>query len=502
MSDTPVDASVRVRFAPSPTGFLHIGGLRTALYNYLFARRHGGRFIVRIEDTDRERYVEGAEDDILASLRWAGITCDEGPDVGGPVGPYRQSERRDLYQQYIQPLLEAGHAYYAFDTPEELDAMREEARQRGEAGKYDATTRLRMKNALTLPEAEVQRRLDAGEPYVVRLRVPAGEVISFHDHVRGTVSIDAGEVDDQVLIKSDGMPTYHFANVVDDHLMGITHVIRGEEWLPSTPKHVLLYRFLGWEVPQMAHLPLILSPTGGKLSKRKAEAAGIPVFVKDYRAQGYDPEALVNFLAFLGWNPGDERELFTLDELARVFSLDRVGNAGVQFNMDKLAWYNQQYLRQRPVEDLVEAVWPHVRAQGYEVDRDYVRAVVGLMRERVTFPQEIVTEAPYFFEDPAGYDEAGVKKRWKADSADLLAAYADRLEALETFDEATAEATLRALAEERGVGAGRLIHPVRLALSGVTYGPGLFELMHILGRDACVRRIRRAVEVLGSAATA
>ncbi len=490
--------NVRVRFAPSPTGLLHIGGLRTALYNFLFARRHGGTFILRIEDTDRSRFVPEAEEDILEALRWAGLSFEEGPGIGGPHAPYHQSQRGAIYREHVQRLLDTGAAYVAFDTPEELEAMRTRlATEEHPAPKYDARTRLQMTNSLTLPADEVRRRMDAGEPHVVRLKVEPGETVRFHDLIRGEVAIDTEQVDDQVLLKSDGLPTYHLANVVDDHLMGVTHVIRGEEWLPSTPKHLLLYRAFGWTPPQMAHLPLILSPSGGKLSKRNAEQMGIPVSVRQYREAGYEPEALVNFLAFLGWNPGDEREVMSLEELIEAFSLERVGSAGVQFNLDKLRWYNEQHLRRMSLDELVARVRPYLEEAGIVTEEAYLRRVVALMRERISFVRDLPDAAGYFFRDPESYDEVGVRKRWKEDAAALVAAYADRLEALDGFDAATAEAALRSLAEERGVGAGRIIHPTRLALSGVTFGPGLFEMMEVLGRETCVRRMRRAVAVLG-----
>lgn len=488
----------RVRFAPSPTGLLHIGGLRTALYNYLFARKHSGVFVLRIEDTDRERFVAEAEPDILASLAWAGLDIDEGPGAGGAHGPYYQSQRQEIYSNYAQQLVEAGHAYYAFDTPEALEAMRTRLLECGSpSAKYDAATRLEMQNALTLPQEEVQRRLERGDEHVIRLKVPEGEVVRFQDLTRGWVTFDTAEVDDQVLVKSDGMPTYHLANVIDDHLMGITHVIRGEEWLPSTPKHVLLYGFLGWTPPQMAHLPLILSPSGGKLSKRNAEEMGIPVSVRDYREAGYEPEALLNFLAFLGWNPGTEQELFTLEELVAAFSLDRVGSSGVQFNLDKLRWFNEQYLRLLPMGVFLERARPHLEDRGYRSEEPYLRRVGELVQDRVSFIREVATEFDYFFEEPASYEEKGVKKRWKDDSAGLLAKYAGMLEETPEFTEESTEALLRTLADEQGVGAGRIIHPTRLALSGRTHGPSLFALMEVLGREVCVRRIRRAVEELG-----
>ncbi len=487
---------VRVRFAPSPTGLLHVGGLRTALYNYLFARQHGGVFVLRIEDTDQERFVEGAEADILDSLRWAGLAFDEGPEIGGPKAPYRQSERRAAYAAHVQTLLDGGHAYYAFDTREAIEAMRENLGTPQAPAAYDAVTRMSMTNSLTMPDAEVQERLASGEAYVVRLKVEPGETVRFEDAVRDWVSFETAQIDDQVLLKSDGLPTYHLANVVDDHLMGITHVIRGEEWLPSTPKHLLLYHAFGWTPPQMAHLPLIMSPTGGKLSKRNAEKQGIPVSVKDYRAMGYEPEALVNFLAFLGWNPGTDEEVFSLDRLVEAFSLERVVKTGAQFNLDKLRWYQETYLRRLPVEALAARMRPHVEQAGFSADDAYLAEVAALLQERIAFPADVVTEHAYFFADPETYDEKGVKKRWKDDSARLALAYADALEALPAFTVETAEEALRAITGEE-LGAGRLIHPARLAITGTTAGPGLFELMVLVGRDACARRLRRAAEVLG-----
>lgn len=489
---------VRVRFAPSPTGLLHIGGLRTALYNWLFARRHAGAFILRIEDTDRSRLVEGAEEDILEGLRWAGLDIDEGPGLGGSLGPYRQSERAEIYREHAERLLEAGHAYLAFDTQEELEAMRERQRKAGEAAPtYDASVRAEMANSLTLAPEEVRRRLEAGEPHVVRLKVPEGRSLRFEDLIRGWVTFETAQVDDQVLIKSDGMPTYHLANVVDDHLMGITHVIRGEEWLPSVPKHLLLYKAFGWEPPAMAHLPLILSPTGGKLSKRSAERHGIEVAVRHYREAGYEPEALVNFLALLGWNPGTEQELFSLEELVEAYSIERTGQSGAQLDLERLRWFNGLYIRQKSAREIAREARPALERHGLEADDETLLAAAALLQPRITFVEEIATEGRYFFEDPETYDEAGVKRRWREDSAGLLTDYAKRLEDLETFDEATTEAALRELAEERGVGAGRIIHPTRLAVTGTMAGAGLFETMVAVGRAACVRRLRRAAEVLG-----
>ena len=486
---------VRVRFAPSPTGYLHIGGLRTALYNYLFARRYGGKLILRIEDTDRTRLVDDAEDDILQCLVWAGISFDEGPGLGGEFGPYRQSERSHIYQDYASRLVETGHAYYAFDTAEEIDEMRKRHAST-ENQKYDASTRMEMCNSLVLGEDEVAERISSGEPYVIRLHVHPGHMVTFSDLIRGSVSFDSSTIDDQVLVKSDRLPTYHLANIVDDHLMGVTHVIRGEEWLPSTPKHILLYRALGWNPPQMAHLPLIMSPTGGKLSKRNAEKMGIPVTVKQYREEGYEPDALLNFLAFLGWNPGDERELLDLGELVQAFSLERVGQSGVQFDLNKLKWYNEHYLRQRSAEEIARDVEKLLEQAGIISNTAYVVAIIELMRERISFPSDIL-ESRYFFRDPVTIDEASARKRWKEDSAELVEEYANRIEQLESFDHDTLENVLREIAEERDIGAGRIIHPVRLAVSGVSFGPGLFDLLHILGRETVVRRLRSSARILG-----
>lgn len=503
---TPSSASkVRVRFAPSPTGSLHIGGLRTALFNYFFARSCGGAFVLRIEDTDRARFVPEAERNILAGLEWAGIEPDEGPQQGGEFGPYRQSQRQIMYAMHAEKLIEEGHAYYAFDTPEEIEAMRERfATEENPSPKYDASTRGEMTNSLVLSGEETIRRLERGDEHVVRLKVDSGEHIAFRDRIRGKVSFSTGGVDDQVLVKSDGMPTYHLANVVDDHDMRITHVIRGEEWLSSVPKHLLLYRAFGWEPPEMAHMPLIMNPGGkGKLSKRHAETQGLPVTVEQCREAGYEPEAVVNFLALLGWNSGDDRELFSLDEMAELFSLDRIGGGGVQFDANKLNWFNQQYVRGFSVDQLLERGEPYVRKNarawkaGFFKSETRRRQIAELMQPRITFAKDISETGGYFFEDPAAYDEGAVKKRWKEDSAELLHVYADGLEAASAFDAAEAEAVLRALAEERDAGAGRIIHPVRLAVSGVPGGPSLFDMMEVLGREACVRRIRKAVEALG-----
>lgn len=489
--------SVRVRFAPSPTGWLHIGGLRTALYNYLFAKGKGGTFVLRIEDTDQERFVEGAEADILEGLAWAGLRVDEGPHVGGPYAPYRQSERSARYQECVQFLLDNGHAYYAFDTPETLSEARTQAEARGETFRYDAITRLTFRNAFTMSPAEVDDALKSGAPYVVRLAVPAGEQIHVQDAIRGDVVFSTDEVDDQVLLKSDGLPTYHLANVVDDHDMAITHVIRGEEWLPSVPKHLLLYRCFGWDAPQMAHLPLIMSPSGGKLSKRNAEKMGIPVSVRQYRDAGYEPEAVVNFLALLGWNPGDEREQFSLDELVDAFSLDRIGKSGALFNMDKLAWFNGLYVRALSPEALAERARPALELAGWDLSEVRRVEAATLMQERLGKASELATHT-WLFADPDAYDSAAVKKRWKPNAAGLVRALADELEKASEVDFASSlSAAFEAVAQANGVGAGSLSPLVRLSLTGVMAGPDLHALMAFLGKDTCVRRLRLSAERLG-----
>lgn len=492
--------NVRVRFAPSPTGYLHIGGLRTALYNWLFARSKGGVFILRIEDTDQSRQVEGAEQDIIDSLTWCGLKVDEGPHVGGDYGPYRQSERKEIYKKYALQLVEAGHAYYAFDTEEELDLMRERLQKAGNPSpKYDYITRQSMTNSLTLPKEETQRRLEAGEPYVIRLNVPRRETIRFEDEIRGVVAFETRGLDDQVLLKSDGMPTYHLANVVDDHLMKITHVIRGEEWLSSTPKHILLYRYFDWMPPVMAHLPLIMSPSGGKLSKRKAEEEGIPVNTRDYISGHYEPEALVNFLAYLGWSPGDDSEIHSLEGLARLFTLDRVSKGGAVFNHKKLLWYNEHYMRERSDHDLAAEIEEIAAGAGLEgLDREYLLKVIPLLKERVSKVDEFITVGRFFFEDPEEYDPKAVKK-WNPESADLVRAWRDRVSGwdAEQFRAEELKAALQSVVEEKGAGFGKLMMPLRIATTGLGYGPDLFPSLELLGRDRVLQRIDRALKVLG-----
>lgn len=492
-------SSVRVRFAPSPTGFLHIGGLRTALYNYLFTRRNNGTFILRIEDTDQSRFVEEAEQDIISSLEWCGMQIDEGPESGEDYGPYRQSERKDLYHKYAEKLIENGHAYYAFDTPEELNQMRERLQKSGNPSpKYDAITRQSMKNSLTLSRDDVEKKLGNGDDYVIRLKVPRRETIRFEDLIRGHVSFETKGLDDQVLLKSDGMPTYHLANVVDDHEMKITHVIRGEEWLSSTPKHILLYNAFGWDAPQMAHLPLIMSPSGGKLSKRKAEEEGIPVNTKEYIKQNYEPEALVNFLAYLGWSPGDDSEIHSLEELCELFSLDRVSKGGAVFNHKKLLWYNEHYLREKSDEEIAATVRSIASGQNITLpDDDYLTQAVSLLKERVSKVDEILTMGDFFFKTPDSYDEKALKK-WKADSAALVKEYRESIQTLDedNFEAGSLKSNLEEVINKNDVGFGKLMMPLRIAVTGQGFGPDLFASMELLGKETVISRIDTALETL------
>ncbi len=568
---------MRLRFAPSPTGALHIGGVRTALYNYLLARKEGGTFILRIEDTDQSRYVPGAEAYILEALQWLGISPDEGPGIGGDYGPYRQSERKNTYQQYAQQLLEAGHAYYAFDTAEELEA----AREKDATFKYDAGARMRMRNSLSLPGSEVEALLQNGTPYVVRMKIPQHETILIQDEVRGEVAFDSNELDDKVLVKTDGMPTYHLANIVDDHLMEITHVIRGEEWLSSTAHHVLLYRFLGWEdsMPTFAHLPLILKPAPesfldksstpvlaarlaeefarkmpeasdslggkaeqlalqilqdkknlasglkvkdkddegkaalkaflksalyGKLSKRDGDRLGFPVFPLSwkgsseaesfigFREYGFLPEAVINFLALLGWNPGDEQELFSMEQLIAAFSLPRINKSGSRFSIDKAHWFNQQYILKASVEELAGQVAPLLKAQGHEPGQNFLYAFIGLMQERATLLTDFWENGYYFFEPPRGYEEKMVQKRWDPERSELFEALVNSLEGLPDFSAGAINTATEQFMEAHGLKFGEVLPMLRLANAGTMKGPAVFEMMELLGQEEVANRMRRA----------
>ena len=505
MSDRPV----RVRFAPSPTGPLHIGGVRTALYNYLFAKKHCGDFLLRIEDTDQSRFVAGAENYIVDALKWCGIHIDEGVSAGGSKGPYKQSERKAIYRQYADLLIESERAYYAFDTPEELTEMRERMKSAGMASpQYNAVTRSGMKNSLTLPAEEVKTRLDRGDKYVIRIKMPRNEDVKFEDIIRGWVCVNTNNLDDKVLFKSDGMPTYHLANVVDDYLMGISHVIRGEEWLPSAPLHVLLYRFLGWEsvMPKFAHLPLILKPDGnGKLSKRDGDRLGFPVFPTNwtnpetgeessgYRERGYYPEAFNNMLAFLGWNPGTTQELFTVKELIKAFSLDRVGKAGAKFDFDKTKWFNQQYLRNQTSDDLAKQLTPYLKKEGFSVENNYVVQVCNLMKERATFVKDILNDGRYFFEAPKSYDEKTVNKKWNEQTPEIINELSLLLEKLPSFDSESIGVCFKSFLESKGLGFGAVMPGFRLSVTGLGAGASMNEIAALLGKEEVLKRIDSAL---------
>lgn len=503
------DRKVRVRFAPSPTGALHIGGVRTALYNYLFARQHGGDLVFRIEDTDSNRFVPGAEEYIIESFRWLGIKFDEGVSFGGEHGPYRQSERRSIYKKYVDQLLAADKAYIAFDTPEQLEAKRAEIQN----FQYDARTRGEMTNSLTLPKEEVERRIADGEQYVVRFKVEPGIDVHIDDMIRGHVVIKSDILDDKVLYKSaDELPTYHLANIVDDHLMEITHVIRGEEWLPSAPLHVLLYRAFGWEdtMPTFAHLPLLLKPEGkGKLSKRDGDRLGFPVFPLEwhdpktgdvssgYRESGYFPEAVVNFLALLGWNPGTEQELFTLDELVQAFDIHKCSKAGARFDYQKGIWFNHEYMLKKSNEEVANLFAPIVANNGVDETMERITQVVAMMKDRVNFVKELWPLCSFFFIAPTEYDEKTVKKRWKADSAKVMGELADVLEGIEDFSVEGQEPVVMKWVEEKGYKLGDVMNAFRLTLVGIGKGPGMFDISAFLGKEETLKRLRKAIEVLG-----
>lgn len=505
--------NVRVRFAPSPTGPLHLGGVRTALYNYLFARKHKGTFVLRIEDTDQTRFVEKAENYIQESFEWCGIIPDESPWKPGKFGPYRQSERKNIYPKYVQHMLDNGTAYYAFDTPEELDQVRAQAKlAKMPNWQYNHITRNSMKNSITLSEDEVKTKLANNTPYVVRIKIPRNEDIRFHDVIRGWVTVNSNNIDDKVLFKSDGMPTYHLANIVDDHLMEITHVIRGEEWLPSAPLHVLLYRYLGWEdsMPQLAHLPLILKPDGnGKLSKRDGDRLGFPVFPlnwtdpnsgeqsQGYRERGYFTDAFNNMLAFLGWNPGTSQELFTLSELSEAFTLERVGKSGAKFDAQKAIWFNQQYLRHSSNDKLAELLLPLAIAQGYNKTKEELATIAGLLKERASFVNQILIEGDYLLGPISSYDEKTLKKKWKSHSGQLLNDLKTDFESLSEFSTEQIESSFSEFLSKKEIGFGQIGPILRLAISGKGMGPSLFEICAFLGKEETINRINKAIETLG-----
>jgi len=500
---------MRVRFAPSPTGALHIGGVRTALYNYLLAKKNGGKFILRIEDTDQKRYVRGAEEYIKEALSWCGIDPDEGPDQGGPFGPYRQSERKSRYEEFALQLVNSGNAYYAFDTPEEIEAMRDAQQAAGNQGaRYGMDTRMSMKNSLTMTAEDTKAWLDEGKPFTIRLMIPEDETISVSDEIRGKVQFESKELDDKVIFKSDGMPTYHLANVVDDHFMEITHVIRGEEWLSSTGHHVYLYRFLGWEetMPLFAHLPLILSPTGkGKLSKRHGKKFGFPVFPLSWKAEkeedsftgfkdaGYSAEGLVNFLAFLGWNPGTEQEIFSLKELVDAFTLDRINKSGARFDIDKAKWYNQQYILKMTDEELAQEYMVMSKSEGRDVEREFAMAYVSMFKERIQFLPELLSQGQFLLEDELSrFDEKAVRKKWKGDAPEVMESYIKVLAKEDNFEAAYLEQFTKKFIEENGLSFGSLFPGLRLGLSGSLQGPAIFDIMALLGKEKTIDRLTKA----------
>ena len=497
---------VRVRFAPSPTGPLHIGGVRTALYNYLYAKKHNGDFILRIEDTDSQRFVSGAEEYIIEALTWLGLQFDEGTHIGGAYGPYRQSDRKEIYKKYVDQLLDEGAAYIAFDTPDELEVKRASVAN----FQYDASTRGDMRNSLTLSKEEVQALLDAGNQYVVRFKIDAGQDVLVNDLIRGEVKINSSVLDDKVLYKSaDNLPTYHLANIVDDHLMEITHVIRGEEWLPSAPLHVLLYRAFGWEdtMPQFAHLPLLLKPEGnGKLSKRDGDRLGFPVFPlewKDpktgeissgYRESGYLPEAVVNFLALLGWNPGDDKEMMSMDELIQLFSLDRVSKSGAKFDYEKGKWFNHQYIQLKGNEEIAKLFYPILEEKGIDVAIDYTQKVVALVKERVNFVKELWDQSFFFFHTPESYDEKVVKKRWKEESPAQMAELAEVIKGISDFSAHNQEGIVKGWIESKGYHLGNIMNAFRLAIVGESKGPHMFDITATIGKEETIKRLEKAIQ--------
>jgi len=504
------DSKIRVRFAPSPTGALHIGGVRTALYNYLFARKNRGKFILRIEDTDQTRFVPGAEEYIIEALNWCGIEFDEGVTKGGPFGPYKQSERKAMYREFAEKLIADGKAYYAFDTPEELNTLRKKYESEKKTFTYNAAERKNLKNSLTFSEEKTRELLQMGTPYVIRFKMPEDRLVKMTDLIRGEVEVQSNVLDDKILFKSDGMPTYHLANVVDDHLMKISHVIRGEEWLPSLPLHVLLYEAFGWETPQFAHLPLLLKPDGkGKLSKRDGDRLGFPVFplqwtdpktgekTRGYREEGYFPEAFINMLALLGWNPGDEHEIFSLDEMTQAFSIERVGKSGSRFDPEKAKWFNHQYMLKKSNRELAQMFMPLLKNHGIVADIEYVEKVVSLVKERTHFVHELWDQADFFFKAPEAYDPKAVKKRWKQFSYDQITTLKTLLAGIDDFSPENTEATVKKWLEENGYGMGAVLNAFRLLIVGALKGPHLFDIIALIGQEETLRRLETGLHELG-----
>jgi len=500
-------SKVRVRFAPSPTGPLHIGGVRTALYNYLFAKKHEGTFILRIEDTDQTRFVEGAEEYIINSLKWCGIVFDEGISEGGVYGPYRQSDRKHIYKQYADMLFDRGYAYYAFDTPDELEALRLKSEKEGKTFIYNALNRKKLNNSISLNDVEWNAKLDRGEPYVIRFKMPPDEEVHFDDIIRGHIIVNTSTLDDKVLFKSDGMPTYHLAHMVDDHLMKISHVIRGEEWLPSLPLHFMLYRAFGWEPPLFAHLPLLLKPDGkGKLSKRDGDKLGFPVFpifwpygetARGYREDGYYPEAFINMLALLGWNPGTEQELFSMSELIEAFSIERVGKSGSRFDPEKAKWFNHQYLQKRTNNELAMEFREFLRAKGYHVDIVNLEMLVGLVKERVSFVKDIWDQTDFFFKAPDNYDMEVVKKRWQPDTPIMLGELIGVLQGIDDFTPSATESVVKTWIESKGYNTGSLMNAFRLVIVGTLRGPHMFDIISWIGKGDTIKRIQTGISAIG-----
>lgn len=506
-----MNSNIRVRFAPSPTGPLHIGGLRTALYNYLFAKKHGGTFVLRIEDTDQKRFVEGAEDYIVEALNWCRIPYDEGPHKDKGYGPYHQSARKDIYKAYIHKLLATGHAYYAFDTPDELDQLRKDFEQEGKTFSYNWETRDKLRNSLALPEEEVENKLEKGEPFVIRFKPPVDEKVVLKDLVRGEIIVNTNTVDDKVLYKSDGLPTYHMANIIDDHLMEISHVIRGEEWLPSMALHVLLYRAFGWKAPEFAHLPLILKPTGkGKLSKRDGDKLGFPVFPlawtdpktgevsAGYREEGYLPGAVVNMLAFLGWNPGggSEQEIFSLEGLTAAFSFEQVSKSGAKFDFDKTKWFQHHYFQQEKVTEIAADFQKILAGKGYETSVGFVEKIVRSVKERATFIGDLWDLSRFYFEAPQEFEAKSIKKAWKEDTPAIMKEVRVIIAGARSFEKEGLEKEVKAWITSRETGFGKVMMPLRLILVGTMTGPDLFEIMHIIGKEETLKRIDYALETL------
>ena len=504
------NSNIRVRFAPSPTGPLHIGGVRTALYNYLFARKNGGKFILRIEDTDQTRFVPGAEDYIIESFRWCGIEFDEGVTMGGDFGPYKQSERKEMYRAYAEQLIESGNAYYAFDTGEELSKIRTDYESQKKTFTYNAEERKQLKNSLTLSVEETNNLLEKNTPFVIRFKMPENELVILNDLIRGKVKVSTSVLDDKILFKSDGMPTYHLANIVDDHLMEISHVIRGEEWLPSLPLHVLLYEAFGWEKPEFAHLPLLLKPDGnGKLSKRDGDRLGFPVFPlqwtdpktgalsSGFREDGYLPDAFVNMMALLGWNPGDEREVFSLEELTEEFSLERVSKSGAKFDPAKASWFNHQYLVKMDNETLAELLLPTTVEKGVLVEKEQLATAIGLVKERANFVKDLWSQLDFFFKRPEDYDPKAVKKRWKAASFDQMTELKSVLEGISDFSSENTESIVKTWIEDKEYGMGMVMNAFRLLVVGALKGPHLFDIIELIGQEETLERIDQGLHEIG-----